>query len=439
MRYSSNILKNSAVFVIVLLILFSSLAILANISSVESRNPSNDSPWPCFKQNPQRTGSVNEDSNSIELNEDWNTSLDMGNQPNIVGSPVITADGDILQPAGDTLFSINDEGEVNWDHSFGSTMESTPTIADDGTIYIGLKDANLTALNPDGTEKWRFTTENRIDSSPAIGPEGNIYFGNNDGVLYNVNPEGEKEWNISFESQDETRMIQSSPAIDEEGTIYIASTRLNQQGYLDQGRVHAVNPNGTEKWRFEIRLAIISSPAIGSEGNIYIGGAGGHLFAIDLETGEEVWKFGTAGPVLSSPAIDSEGRVYVGSNDNKLYVVNSDGNEIWNFTTKAPIFSSPAISQDGTIYVGSRDKKLYAINPNGTQKWNHTTDSQIFSSPAIGEDGSVYITSYDGVLYGFYPSEKPFDITDMHIYIMIGVIVAVGFVSTYYFKDRKDS
>jgi len=428
-----KLLNKGIVFMIITLIIFSSLVILVNIPFAESANASEGSDWPCFRQNPQRTGSVDGSVDDIELQEYWDTSLSF----HVIGSPVITRNGDILQPAGESLYSINEFGQKNWEYTFDEIVESTPAIAEDGTIYIGSMDRNLTALNSDGTLKWNFSTESRIDSSPVIGPDGDIYFGNNEGVLYRINSEGQQEWNISFKGVHEMRMFQSSPALDEDGIIYVASTRLDERGFLRDGWVHAVNPNGTEKWRYERGLGISSSPAIAENGNIYIGGGDGHLFALDKETGEEVWAFGVPGAVFSSPAIDSDGTIYFGGNDHNLYAVNPDGTKRWNFTTEGPIFSSPSIGQDGTIYFGSHDNNIYAINPDGTQRWNFTADSQVLSSPAIDGDGSLYITSYEGVLYAFQQTKRPHNIINLHIYIIIGLIFVVGVATTFFMKGKK--
>ncbi len=56
-----------------------------------------------------------------------------------------------------------------------------------------------------------------------------------------------------------------------------------------------------------------SSPTVG-EGVAYIGSADGHLYAIDLSTGEERWRFAKDGPVRSTPAVVGD-RVYAGSWD----------------------------------------------------------------------------------------------------------------------------
>lgn len=65
--------------------------------------------------------------------------------------------------------------------------------------------------------------------------------------------------------------MESSPAIDVEGTVYIGSS---------DGKLYAINADGTLKWSFQTKGAIESSPAIGSDGTIYIGSNDNHLYAI---------------------------------------------------------------------------------------------------------------------------------------------------------------
>ena len=72
-------------------------------------------------------------------------------------------------------------------------------------------------------------------------------------------------------------------------------------------------------WKFKTEDEVFSSPAI-SGGIVYFGSYDGHLYAVDLKTGQEKWKFKTEDEVRSSPAI-SGGIVYFGSYDGHLYAV----------------------------------------------------------------------------------------------------------------------
>ena len=84
-----------------------------------------------------------------------------------------------------------------------------------------------------------------------------------------------------------------------------------------------------------------------------------YLYAINPD-GTEKWKFKTDSDVKSSPAIGSDGTIYVGSYDDYLYAINPDGTEKWKVETVSFVYSSPAIGSDGIIYVGSHHY-LYAL------------------------------------------------------------------------------
>jgi outer membrane protein assembly factor BamB len=291
------------------------------------------------------------------------------------------------------------------------------------------RDLNHTGLSPYDTSgnpgklKWSFATDWTVRSSPAIGSDGTIYVGSYDGKLYAINSDGTEKWNFTAESG-----IGGSPAIGFDNTIYIGS--------WDQ-KFYAINPDGTEKWNFMTGSAIDSSAAIGPDGTIYVGSHGNNLYAINPD-GTEKWHFSTGSSVRSSPAIGSDGTIYVGSLDYNLYAINSDGTEKWSYTTGWHIeTSSPAIGLDGTIYVGSRDNKLYAINPDGSEKWNFVTDDEVESSPAIGSDGTIYIGSFDKKLYAINPDgiEKWNFKTSDHVFSS----PAIGFDGTIYVGSQDNT
>ncbi len=136
--------------------------------------------------------------------------------------------------------------------------------------HIGLSPYDTSYV--EGIEKWSFETGDGIESSPAIGTDGTIYFGSHDGFLYAINPNGTEKWrfNAGPPSYDEkwkvSKSIMASPAIASDGTIYIYSSA----NYLFE-----INPDGTEKWRFYVKWQndFWSSPTVGPDGTIYIGSA----------------------------------------------------------------------------------------------------------------------------------------------------------------------
>ncbi len=333
----------------------------------------------------------------------------------------------------------------------------SPTIAPNGTIYIGDNDGKIYAVNPEGWIEWSYEVGGIVYSSPTIGPDGTIYVGTSwesgpcSGAVYAIYSNGELIWRYpNPDSGPEYILnIASSPAIDTVyDAIYIGGSCMNPWG----GILYAINLNdGTLKYEFEPDPTngsawMPASPAIREDGMIIIGdysnpkgviwainpadfsvydkiAVGGDIrssaaidsdrdriyFGNSEDTGcnlwaydynlEKVWEFPTGDHVPGSPAIGSDGTIYIGSYDNNLYAINPGGTEKWHYATGGRIFSSPAIDANNTVYVGSLDHKVYAINSDGTLKWRYDTEGAVYSSPAIGNDGAIYVGSTDGHLH----------------------------------------
>lgn len=284
--------------------------------------------------------------------------------------------------------SGQDPGTQKWIINTPSIIYSSPALAADGTLFLGLYYDGLAAYNPDGSLEWTFETEGNIRSSPSIGTDGTIYIGSLDRKLYAVNPDSTQKW--VFETGNS---IYSTPAIDRNGIIYIGS--------LDK-KLYALRPDGTKLWEFETGQAIYSSAAIGVDGTIYVGSNDDKVYAIKPD-GSKLWEYQTGGDLVSGPAIGMDGTVYIGSKDDKLYAIHPDGTLKWLFETGGDIISSPAIGFDGTIYVGSNDGNLYAINPDGSERWRFQGSCGFSSTPAIGKDGTVIVSNYCNSIYALTP------------------------------------
>ena len=77
-----------------------------------------------------------------------------------------------------------------WSFKTADVMPTCPTIAPDGTIYIGSHDHYLYSINKDGKMNWRFKTGDFVHGSSALDDNGNIYFGSFDGNIYALNSNG---------------------------------------------------------------------------------------------------------------------------------------------------------------------------------------------------------------------------------------------------------
>jgi outer membrane protein assembly factor BamB len=264
---------------------------------------------------------------------------------------------------------------------------------------LGLAFVSVANAQTDGSQRWAFTTlstatAGSIISSPTTGPDGTIHVGvqvgaanssNPSGVLFALNPNGSEKWR--FTAPD---WLDSTPAVAADGSVYFGSW---------EGVLYAVGSDGRKRWELKLGAFIASSPALGADGTIYVG-ADSDLVAVN-PNGTVKWTFPAADWIDASPAIAPDGTIVVGSWDGFIYAVRPDGSEKWRYETDGGISSSPAIAADGSVYVGSRDTKLYALNSNGTLRWSFDTGDTVETAPVLGPDGSVYVTSSGGRVFAF--------------------------------------
>lgn len=323
--------------------------------------------------------------------------------------------------------------DSNWQLTTADAITCGPSVAANGTVYIGSEDGNFYALNPDGTTRWTYSTGAYFDTSTSsVATDGSIYFGTST-TVYSLTPNGTLRWTYvlptgtttgpvtlaSNKTQDDTLYIKATNntlyslstqsgvvnwtyqvpgtsyaacSIAPDGTVYIGS---------DNATLYALTSSGTLKWTYLADAAIYNAPALDSSGNLYFGTLGGTFYGVNSK-GVKLWSYTAANSISSSPALGTTGNVYFASYDHHLYAVNTTtGNLAWNLLLPSEIrASSLAIDSNGVIYVGCYDYNLYAVNSNGTINRTYATGGWVRSSPAIFGT-NLYFGSYDHKLYSF--------------------------------------
>lgn len=246
-----------------------------------------------------------------------------------------------------------------------------------------------------GILRWEYFIKKPVYSA-VIGTDGTIFFGADDGKLYAMNPDGSIKWNFTMGMR-----VSQVPAIGADGTIYAGSAQKK--------KFYAINPNGTLKWEIATEAAhpddgniyigagYIAPAKVGADGTIYVG-FDNSLFAIRPD-GTTKWAYETRNNTRAAPAIDTDGTIYVATPDNKLHAIIPNGSKKWIFTATEGMYAGPTIGPDGTIYVGSNDSRLYAISRDGKKKWEYKTGAHIQTTPVVGTDGTIYIGSMDEMLH----------------------------------------
>ncbi|MHC4439955.1 MAG: outer membrane protein assembly factor BamB family protein, partial [Planctomycetota bacterium] len=306
----------------------------------------------------------------------------------------------------DILLSVN--GGTDWQTigtgipNTGSKIWSLPEMIDSNNCRIlvvpGISDSNIIC-----TESNVFTIR---PYSPGVAVESKWEsLGGNfarTGLSDSNGPEsGCIKW--QFET---TMAVSASVTVGLDNTVYIP---------CEDGKLYAIDPNGSLIWNYDANTPLISSPTLGPDSTVYVGGMNGKLYAVDIN-GNLLWTHSTGGFIYSSPAVSTESKIYVGSQDGVLYALDRDGSELWRFETKGPgkiqmgsIFASPAIGADETVYIaGLYDPNLYALDPaDGSIKWTCNFESQgwPFASPVIADDGTIYQTLLYSILTIFRTME----------------------------------
>ncbi len=111
---------------------------------------------------------------------------------------------------GQSPFNGPITNDTLWKYNIGASVDSSPTVGSDGTIYVGLRDSSLYAFDVDGSLKWSYQTSGAIFiTSPTLGADCNIYIGSHDQFVYVISPLGSLQWRYYTAGA----LLFSSPAI----------------------------------------------------------------------------------------------------------------------------------------------------------------------------------------------------------------------------------
>jgi outer membrane protein assembly factor BamB len=297
------------------------------------------------------------------------------------------------------LYAIDSAGVLQWKYELGSAGMVSPAITQDGTIIVSsMINADpyphvIDALYPDGTLKWRYTltSDQTITSAPTIAPDGTIYIGSTSNpILYAFNPDGTLKWTAPTYTPDCT-----VPAIGADGTIFVGCSF----------GLSAFNPDGTDKWTAGMTDHVSASVTVDPGGNTYLGswGAAGQFRAMD-PAGTLNWWWDL--DIACTAALGVDGTIYL-QTDFNLIAFNPDGSVKWNILNDLERGSAIAIGEDSTLYISGawngNGCGIKAYDSSGIEKWHWETPSgTYFTSPVIGQDGLIFV-GFGKALYCFGP------------------------------------
>ena len=136
----------------------------------------------------------------------------------------------------------------------------------------------------------------------------------------------------------------------------------------------------------------------------------GHLFAIDVVSGEFKWVFAISQITYGGGALVApDGTIYQcvrNATINNVYAINPNGTQKWAVKLDAAIGAFPALSADGVLYCFTNKSTLYALDASsGAIKWQQSLDGATGSAVAIDKAGNVYAGT-SAAIYSFKPNKE---------------------------------
>jgi outer membrane protein assembly factor BamB len=183
------------------------------------------------------------------------------------GSPVVAANGEIYETAGDGLFALAPSGRVSWSVSTPDEVEVSPAVATNGIVVFGSNDREEWGIDPDGRVRWREKIGNYTYSSPLALSGKRLIYGNHSGQMTLLDTD---TGNVIRRYQ-ASGELWTAAAVDRAGDVYFA-TRL--------GSVDGFDAHGRRLFDLDTGGRFDSYPALAADGTLLVGDDDGVLYAI---------------------------------------------------------------------------------------------------------------------------------------------------------------
>ncbi len=145
----------------------------------------------------------------------WNIKID----GNLSDTPSFASGNFYFGTTSGSLYSVNNNGRINWIKNFSGVIGTTPVISN-GTIYFGDENGYIYALNVStGDQIWSFNSQSSFISSPAVSNNGFIDEATISGTLFSLySSNGTLCWELNLGAT-----ITASPVLND-GLLFLVST-----------------------------------------------------------------------------------------------------------------------------------------------------------------------------------------------------------------------
>jgi outer membrane protein assembly factor BamB len=153
----------------------------------------------------------------------------------------------------------------------------------------------LLAFSPLGELLWELELAESIDSSPSVAADGTVYVTLYFGDLVSVSPPGKLNWQAAARRGGTVHPVQRA-----DGNILVASYE----------RVHCFSPAGELLWSYKPTGTVSDGLVTDSAGHAYFGSKDGNFFCLD-SGGRLAWQLQGLAGKWSTPLIDGRGRIHL--------------------------------------------------------------------------------------------------------------------------------
>ena len=228
------------------------------------------------------------------------------------------------------------DGHVDWEKQIGSSDHDwissygSPAVGDNFLAMSGMffgGEALTIAQTEDGSRVWGHPADKGMLASATIA--GNrVLFSSMESILYAQRlSDGEDIWSQALGAEGEdANWSATTPAVKltgEESGIVVAGSGDGRMSGINLADGRLLWTHVSDSTIFKVspyrrdNRPLLSSPTIAGD-KVFFGSADGHIYCLELATGEELWSFDIGVPVISTPLVTGN-VMYVAAYDGRLY------------------------------------------------------------------------------------------------------------------------
>gem|GEM_PF-3625350 len=272
-------------------------------------------------------------------------------------------------------------------------------------LLVGADDGILYCLNHDGTQNWTFNSskdlrgiKQGIRGVCCDVDDSDIFTASSDKSVYKLNRDGNPQWN--FCHNDWILFVCSGCFLEtEQKNIFVGT---------EDGYVLAFDKDGILIWKLLIGKRIRAlSFCENYKGHSYlIAGSDDNKVYIINSQGLIADKFSTPHYVLVVKTVDIYGdgevNILTGNENGHLHVYDFRGNLLWRFETESWVAALDVLKNkngDTEIVIGSQDNHVYALNQYGALLWQYEANARVRTISTDGKLSRIAFGSYDKNTY----------------------------------------